>query len=121
MKVATILMCLLLLSGCTGKLAPSKNDAVLDPDKNDDKICGLDSCHGYEDITCGSNVPDFCTMEYRIGDFCRQFAVCEVIGGECQIVPNEKLDQCRDCVRQCENDGMTDVFECENACREELE
>ncbi len=37
--------------------------------------CGIENCHGLE-IKCGSNVPNFCTEVYEIGDKCRKYAKC---------------------------------------------
>ena len=85
----------------------------------DNDRCGIENCHGL-DITCGPEVPDACTMDYQLGDFCRQFSVCEVIDGECQLVPNEIYDRCVECIKECEGLGGEPAFECEAECREEL-
>lgn len=92
---------------------PAEEQAALPEEEK----CGLENCHGL-DVTCGPNVPDFCTMEYQLGDFCRQYAICEVIGGECQLVPDPLWDDCRDCVAECEALGGEPAFECEQECRE---
>jgi hypothetical protein len=81
--------------------------------------CGIEICHGL-DISCGPNVPELCTEQYQLGDFCRQFAICEIINGTCQMVPNNKFKQCRSCVEKCEDLGGEPAFECEAECREEL-
>jgi len=85
--------------------------------------CDITSCHGF-DIECGPDSPQMCTMEYRLGDFCRQFAQCQVLQGECQFVENSTFMNCRSCVTQCDADHPEDpmaAFECENDCREQFE
>ncbi len=78
------------------------------------QVCEIENCHGL-DIECGSNPPDFCTMEYQLGDFCRQFAKCEIVDGKCQFVSSPDFEQCKTCVEQC------DDLECESQCREMFE
>ena len=81
--------------------------------------CGLENCHGLE-FTCGPNVPEFCTEVYKLGDFCRQHAICEVINGQCQLVPNEKLGKCRICVNKCFGLESDAAWQCESKCRDEI-
>ena len=76
------------------------------------------NCHGLE-ITCGSNVPEACTMIYMAGDNCRQFAVCRSIDGQCRLEESPKFDSCKFCVEKCELDHKDDslkFFECESKC-----
>lgn len=92
------------------------------PTKNEDKKCGIESCHGLE-ITCGEKVPEVCTLEYRIGDFCRNYVSCEKINGKCVLVKGEKFDLCKACVEECEKKWQEEtekLFECENLCREKI-
>ena len=81
--------------------------------------CGVESCNGL-DITCGSNVPEMCTMIYTAGDLCRQFASCEVVAGSCQQRQNPQFDQCKSCVESCEaqfgEDDPDQFFACESQC-----
>lgn len=78
--------------------------------------CGIENCHGL-DIVCGPNPPDFCTELYQLGDFCRQFAYCEIVGSNCQLAPDLRFDQCKSCVEKCEQLSGQEAFECENECR----
>ena len=84
--------------------------------------CGIENCHGV-DIACGSNVPEACTAMYALGDFCRQYARCEEIKGECRFVPNKEFDVCKSCVEQCGQQFQQDpagAFDCEGKCRDLL-
>jgi len=85
------------------------------------KRCGMEDCHGL-DITCGPNIPKSCTMTYELGDNCRQYASCEIIGGKCQLVKSEKFELCKSCVEKCAEDFKDDVieiFRCEGGCYKE--
>lgn len=81
--------------------------------------CGIESCHGL-DITCGPDVPEVCTEEYRLGDFCRQYADCEVLDGNCQLVESDRFGQCKSCVDECSKLGGEQAFVCEDDCRQDL-
>ncbi len=135
---------LMLVSGCSKSTDKTADDSapavpskpgmmVLPPDEPDNTVppaptpdqgtassgeekCGIESCHGY-DITCGPDVPEVCNEIYQLGDFCRQYAVCEVFNGECQMVPNDKFDQCVACVNECEDLSGEQAFSCEDDCR----
>jgi len=82
-----------------------KND---EDDDEEEEECGMENCHGL-DITCGSNVPDACTMEYQIGDGCRQYAKCEMKDDECVMKESNQFENCKSCVEDCldkfENDS----------------
>jgi len=82
--------------------------------------CGIQECHGI-DVTCGSNVPEACTLEYRLGDFCRQWAECGIVDGSCELLANEKFEQCGNCVVQCNELVGVAAFECEEQCRSILD
>ena len=62
--------------------------------------CALESCHGLN-LKCGFNAPDMCTQMYSIGDFCRQYAGCELSGDTCKLIKNPVLDKCINCVNAC--------------------
>ena len=82
------------------------------------KECGIENCHGLE-ISCGPDIPEACDLEYVFGDRCRQYASCQVINGECQLVVGKKFDQCKACVEKCLRDFESDTikqFECESEC-----
>lgn len=84
--------------------------------------CGVTNCHGME-VTCG-DVSDgglMCTMEYRLGDFCRQYVDCSVVDGMCQPVKDPRYETCVSCVETCLSDAKdpSDAFSCEESCRTE--
>lgn len=81
--------------------------------------CGIESCHGM-DITCGANVPDVCTDEYQLGDFCREYATCEVVNGNCQFESTPTWEACRTCVEECAALPAEEAFACETQCRSEI-
>ncbi len=82
--------------------------------------CGMENCHGL-DIKCGPNIPDACTAIYKLGDFCRQFASCEIINGECQLVKSTEFDECKACVDECDKPTELKAFDCELDCRKMFE
>jgi len=86
------------------------------PSGNPSDDCQITSCHGL-DVACGSDGPQMCTMEYRLGDFCREFAVCQKVSGECQLAVNEKFESCKSCVESCTQTDPLDAFACEDVCR----
>ena len=108
---------LVLLAGCAGNEVGDEPPVIVEPS---DEACGIESCHGL-DIVCGSNVPEVCTMEYRLGDFCREFAECEVIEGQCQFMENSTFFACKECVETCEDpDDPEGALECEDVCRQQF-
>jgi hypothetical protein len=80
---------------------------------NEKKECGIENCHGL-DISCGSDIPDFCTEIYMLGDFCRQYVNCGIIGGECKLLDNPLFEECKSCVEKCSD------FECEEECSKRI-
>src|SRR3989338_8429018 len=54
------------------------------------KVCGFQNCNGL-DLSCGFNVPKICNSIYRIGDNCRQYASCQIVDGECNLVKDSKF------------------------------
>jgi hypothetical protein len=81
--------------------------------------CGITNCHGLE-VTCGETPPEglMCTMEYRLGDFCRQYVTCGVVDNSCQPIKEARYEMCVSCVQACldEEDPLSS-FECEDRCR----
>jgi hypothetical protein len=80
--------------------------------------CGFTTCHGL-DLACGMDAPQMCTMEYRIGDKCRQYARCDASGGGCKLVIEPKFTACKACVEQCQIAAGADslaAFSCEEKC-----
>jgi hypothetical protein len=81
-------------------------------------VCGIENCHGLT-ISCGPNVPEACTAMYALGDFCREFAQCQVVDGSCQFVPSTRFQSCKGCVEDCQKSkDPLRAFECEHQCRE---
>jgi hypothetical protein len=80
--------------------------------------CGIQNCHGME-ISCGPNVVEMCTMEYRLGDKCRSLASCQDINGSCTVVKQEGYTKCVSCVEECNRTAGNDpvkAFDCESRC-----
>jgi hypothetical protein len=80
--------------------------------------CGFTTCHGL-DLACGTDAPQMCTMEYRIGDGCRQYASCDTRGGSCTLVTGPKFTACRSCVEKCQIAAGPDAlaaFSCAEKC-----
>jgi hypothetical protein len=114
-----LLVAALLAAGCTtnspGGNAPATPVPTVTSGTGN---CGITSCHGL-DLACGAGAPDFCTMEYRLGDKCRQFAHCENSAGTCRLVTSPAFDTCRACAEACEKQSASDpagAFACEAKC-----
>jgi hypothetical protein len=104
-SLAFMILAVMLVSGCIPVV---------------EQRCGLENCHGL-DITCGPNVPEVCTEEYVLGDFCRQYATCgTVVDGKCQLIKSDRFDQCKSCVDVCAQLSGQEAFECEDECRQAL-
>ena len=88
------------------------------PTSSSDENCQLTSCHGLE-VSCGYSTLKACTAIYALGDRCRQFAKCEAVEGECQLIKDEKFNSCKACVENCvkkyPKDGIKQ-FDCESKC-----
>ena len=86
--------------------------------------CGAKECHGL-DMSCAMfNTPRACTAIYKLGDFCRQYAKCKMVDGQCQLVKEEIFDSCVVCVDQCTKNAQEEasaVFDCEHKCRAQAE
>jgi len=80
--------------------------------------CGIQNCHGMV-ISCGPKVVEMCTMEYQMGDKCRNLATCQNINGSCSVVKQEGYSKCVSCVEECNRTAGADpvkAFECESRC-----
>lgn len=86
--------------------------------KTETAVCGIENCHG-ADVICGPHPAEMCTMMYAVGDGCRQFAKCEIINGKCQLNPDPKFEECRNCIKKCLKNSKSDPassFGCESQC-----
>jgi hypothetical protein len=121
-----LLVAALFAAGCTltpgGKITPTPVPIpvpITSPaDTPAPSTCGFTSCHGL-DLACGMDAPQMCTMEYRIGDKCRQYASCDTSGGSCGLVTGPKFTACKACVDQCQIAASADTlaaFSCEEKC-----
>jgi hypothetical protein len=121
-----LLVVALLTSGCTltsgGKVSPAPvpalTTATVPPETPGMSGCGFTTCHGL-DLACSTNAPQMCTMEYRIGDRCRQYASCDASGGSCRLTIGPKFTACKACVEQCQIQAGPDslaAFSCEEKC-----
>lgn len=132
LAINLMLFGILFLSGCgqqsvvqmqpkspvPGEQAPTASQPVATQPTQDLEKCGIENCHGL-DITCGSNVPEMCTMSYMIGDKCRQYASCEKKDGRCQLADSPKFESCKSCVEKCKSEFNNDpgkLFTCEGKC-----
>lgn len=80
--------------------------------------CGVTNCHG-TNVTCGQNIAEVCTMEYRLGDKCRSLAACRVLNGTCTVVEQPGYSACVSCAENCSKTSGGDpvkAFECESKC-----
>ena len=121
-----LLVAALITAGCTltsgGKVTPTEIPAhiltTLPAETPGPSTCGFTTCHGL-DLACGTNAPQMCTMEYRIGDRCRQYASCDTSGGGCSLVLEPKFIACKACVEKCQTAAGPDnlaAFSCEEKC-----
>jgi len=121
-----LLVAALFAAGCTqtpgGKVTPAPVPTALPTTVPEEtpglSTCGFTTCHGLN-LACGMDAPQMCTMEYRIGDKCRQHASCDTSGGSCTLVTGPKFIACKSCVEQCQAaagpDGLA-AFSCEEKC-----
>ena len=85
----------------------------------DSPECVTTNCHGKE-VTCGFGEPLACTAVYQIGDLCRQYVSCEVREGVCTQNASPKYSECVDCINKCEAKDEIEAFQCDEACRANL-
>lgn len=120
--VFVLLTAIVLFAGCTSvppdtKPVPPVSPVTTAPVPSGSS-CGITSCHGL-DLACGANPPEVCTMEYRLGDKCRQYARCDSSGGSCTLVTDPQFAPCKACVEQCAARETADpaaAFDCEAKC-----
>jgi hypothetical protein len=119
-----LLIAALCAAGCTsgGKDAPTPIPTAiptaLPVETPDQSTCGFTTCHGL-DLACGMDAPQVCTMEYRIGDKCRQYARCDTTGGSCSLAFEPQFTACKSCVEKCQAAAGPDnlaAFSCEEKC-----
>jgi len=77
--------------------------------------CGFTTCHGLS-LACGPNPPQVCTMEYALGDKCRQYAYCDGSEGSCRLVTSQQFDTCKSCIQRCGGADPAEIFTCEEKC-----
>lgn len=79
--------------------------------------CSLMPCHGTENLNC-SQEPIACTMEFTVEDTCRQFARCIPDGDTCTLTVDPKIEDCRECIKECEQSSneVVDIFSCAEQC-----
>lgn len=71
--------------------------------------CVIQECHG-PFFSCGEPQKIACTLEFRLGDYCKQFATCEQVGSSCELKEDPRLSKCQECVQVCEK------FQCVEKC-----
>lgn len=81
------------------------------------KKCGMENCSGLE-VTCGPNIPKYCPEIYMVGSWCRQYASCQMIDGQCQLVKTAKFEACKTCIERClkEFGDPMEVSQCDGEC-----
>lgn len=85
-----------------------------------EKECVIQECHGL-DITCGMTGPQICTLEYQLGDFCRNYVSCQLRNNNCEVVTDPLFEQCTSCVNKCALiTSPIEAFQCEEKCRSAL-
>jgi hypothetical protein len=121
-----VLVAVLFAAGCTsvfpgsGKSTPVPTEppTTSQPETPGQALCGFTSCHGL-DLACGMNPPQACTMEYRIGDRCRQYARCDTGGGGCTLVNEPQFTACKACSERCQvqaGPNSQAALSCEEKC-----
>lgn len=123
LSVIALLAAGVLFAGCTSassgtKVVPPVSPSVTTTGPAGTSSCGLSTCHGL-DLACSTHAPEICTMEYRLGDKCRQYARCDSSGGSCTLVTDPKFASCKACAEQCAARETADpaaAFDCEAKC-----
>jgi hypothetical protein len=123
LSVIALLAAGVLVAGCISassgtKIVPPVSPSTTATGSPGVTSCGFTTCHGL-DLACGANAPEVCTMEYRLGDKCRQYARCDSSSGSCRLVTDEKFDTCKSCVELCAARETADpaaAFDCEAKC-----
>jgi hypothetical protein len=110
-KTLFVILSLLLVAGTVALLAYMAKPIITGV-----KTCGVENCHGLE-VSCGSNLPLVCTETYQEGDRCRQYASCQIVGGNCALVIGKEFNDCKTCVEAClEKKDSRDIYRCESHC-----
>jgi hypothetical protein len=79
--------------------------------------CDIMECHGL-DIHCGLRARGAaCDEMYMMGDFCREFATCEMRAGRCALLLDPKFTQCKTCFESC---SKGDDEACDTSCRKKM-
>ncbi len=117
-----LLVAALFAAGCTltsgGKVTPTPVPTTIPAGTPVPSTCGFTTCHG-SDLACGTNAPYVCTMKYRLGDKCRQYARCDTSGGSCTLVIEPRYTQCKACADRCQTQAGPDslaAMSCEEKC-----
>ena len=123
-KTLTLILGAMFIMSCKQQHVEEPSQQLKPIVEKSDQKCGITNCHGL-DMQCGSNVPDFCTEEYRLGDFCRKYFIgCEVQEGRCveKLANNDdqKFKKCKSCVKECGKLSGESAFKCEDGCREQM-
>jgi len=118
--IVLLLAAIMSAAGCISSAPGSKGTTTTVPPAvtTGPSSCGFTTCHGL-DLACGTNAPQVCTMEYQLGDKCRQYARCEESGGTCGLVVGTQFDRCTSCVEKCQataGNNTADAFTCEASC-----
>ncbi len=100
-----VLLAVVLAAGCTtipgGTVTPAPTAPTIPSTVTTPSTCGFTSCHG-TDLICGMNAPQICTMEYQVGDRCRQYARCDTTNGGCMlVVTSPRFENCKACADDC--------------------
>ncbi len=122
-----ILIGALLVAGCvksapaptTIAATPAPEATVQPPSPTPTVSCQLYPCHGM-DLACTGGEPRSCTMEYKLGDRCRQYASCQANSdGTCKLVTGSQFNTCKACVNACAiraGDDSVSALDCESKC-----
>lgn len=120
----TVLLVTVIAAGCTTPTPPGTTPVpTVLPTPSPTEVtqavtCQFTSCHGL-DLSCGVSEPRMCTMEYALGDRCRQYARCVSNGGTCTLATDPAFASCKDCVEQCSIRAGADsisAYDCESKC-----
>ena len=111
---------ILLGAGCM-EVQPAPTEPVKDEIPLGGEVssqCGIENCHGM-DIKCGVNPAEICTEIYQMGDKCRRYAKCGIVGRDCVQLSNDQFNTCKACVEKCLEQEYKDPVElsvCESKC-----
>ena len=124
---ASVIVGSIFLSGCKILVDQSGNYRIeIDKEEVTEPLipvssgaCEVSNCHGL--VTCGEPV-EYCTLEYRLGDFCREYASCEQTRTGCAVAESATYTACLSCVQECEAlPESQSALECETKCRGQMQ